>query len=109
MNAREPERDGAKTELDIPIAIDGEWVGSICFTDYQVESDWDPEGGRDADDGGGDGGGILEATATLGDTPADYRLEEPLHRQRVARDRTPLTAVIGLAQDRQPRRTVRRK
>ena len=67
-------------------------------------------GGRDADDGGGDGGGILEAMATLGDTPADYRLEEPLHRQRVARDPNPAHRGDRTRPGaRQPRRTVRRK
>ena len=95
----ELERDGAKTELDIPIAIDGEWVGSICFTDYQVERDWDPEEVET----------LTTAAAMVAAFWKRWRLLETLQQTidwknrfiaSVSHEiRTPLTAVIGLAQE----------
>ena len=34
------ESDGLLSELCIPISVNGEWRGSIAFTDYQIERRW---------------------------------------------------------------------
>jgi signal transduction histidine kinase len=37
------EEDGCKSELNIPIIVDAEWVGSIGFADYLSERPWSDE------------------------------------------------------------------
>ena len=37
------EDDGILSELCLPILVEGEWRGSIAFSDYRIARDWTPE------------------------------------------------------------------
>jgi GAF domain-containing protein len=86
-----------KSEIDVPIMIDGKWVGLIGLADERVERDWDDE---------------LEMLRTAADLIASFwrrlqaseRLEELMRSKdefiaSISHElRTPLTAVVGLAE-----------
>lgn len=92
------EEDGCKSELNIPITVDGEWVGSLGFADYLVDRQW----ARD------DLGVLQTAAAMIGSFWERGRAMQNLEELVKSKDqflasisheiRTPLTAVLGFSE-----------
>jgi two-component sensor histidine kinase len=87
--------DGCKSELNIPIIVDAEWVGSIGFADYVTERSWSDEHLE----------ALHTAAAMVGAFWERKRAYERLEESIRSRDeflasisheiRTPLTGVLG--------------
>ncbi|MGB9358442.1 MAG: GAF domain-containing sensor histidine kinase [Acidimicrobiia bacterium] len=92
------EQNGCKSELNIPITINGEWVGSLGFADYAVDRHWDPD----------DLGVLQTAAAMIGSFWERGRAIRDLEELVKSKDqflasisheiRTPLTAVLGFSE-----------
>lgn len=89
----------AKSELDIPILVDGEWVGLVGFTDRHNEREWDNEEVEFLRT-------VSEMIAAFWERQAAYEKLEELIRSKdefiasVSHElRTPLTVVVGLANE----------
>ena len=89
----------AKSELDIPIVVDGEWVGLVGFTDRHNEREWDNEEVEFLRT-------VSEMIAAFWERQAAYEKLEELVRSKdefiasVSHElRTPLTVVVGLANE----------
>ena len=90
--------DGCLSELNIPIFVDGSWVGSIGFVDYVRDRQWKKD----------DVAVLQTAAAMIGSfwerARATERLEELVHSKdrflaSISHEiRTPLTAVVGFSQ-----------
>jgi signal transduction histidine kinase len=90
--------DGCLSELNIPVLVDGRWVGSIGFSDYVRDHEWDDD----------DIGVLTTAAAMIGSfwerARATQRLEELIRSKdrflaSISHEiRTPLTAVLGFSQ-----------
>jgi signal transduction histidine kinase len=92
------EEDGCKSELNIPITVYGEWVGSLGFADYVVDRTWNDDDTR-----------VLQtAAAMIGSfwerARATRALEDLVHSKNeflasISHEiRTPLTAVLGFSE-----------
>lgn len=92
------EEDGCKSELNIPILVHGDWVGSIGFADYVVDRNW-----RDDDVS------VLQtAAAMIGSFWERAQATRDLEDLVLSKDqflasisheiRTPLTAVLGFSE-----------
>jgi len=92
------EQDGRKSELNIPITINGEWVGSLGLADYVVDRHWGPD----------DLGVLQTAAAMIGSFWERGRAIRDLEEIVKSKDqflasisheiRTPLTAVLGFSE-----------
>jgi signal transduction histidine kinase len=89
----------AKSELDIPILVDGEWVGLVGFTDRVTEREWEDEEVEFLRT-------VSEMIAAFWERQAAYEKLEQLVRSKdefiasVSHElRTPLTVVVGLANE----------
>ncbi len=92
-------RSDAKSELNIPIFVDGEWVGLVGFTDRLTERVWDTEEVEFLRT-------VSEMIAAFWERQAAYEKLEQLVRSKdefiasVSHElRTPLTVVVGLANE----------
>jgi len=92
-------RSDAKSELDIPIVVEGEWVGLVGFTDRVSEREWDAEEVEFLRT-------VSEMIAAFWERRAAYEKLEQLVRSKdefiasVSHElRTPLTVVVGLANE----------
>lgn len=92
------EEDGCKSELNIPITVHGEWVGSLGFADYVVDRTWNDEDVRV----------LRTAAAMIGSfwerARATGALEDLVYSKNqflasISHEiRTPLTAVLGFSE-----------
>ena len=92
------EDDGCRSELNIPISVNGAWAGSIGFADYVVDRTWDEE----------DLGVLQTAAAMIGSFWERNRASDDLEALIKSKDqflasisheiRTPLTAVLGFSE-----------
>ena len=92
------EDDGCKSELNIPITVYGEWVGSIGFADYEVDRNWNDDDLRV----------LRTAAAMIGSfwerARATRALEDLVYSKTeflasISHEiRTPLTAVLGFSE-----------
>ena len=92
------EKDGCKSELNIPIHVNGRWVGSIGFADYVVDRDWSES----------DVNLLQTAAAMIGSFWERAQATSELRELVVSKDqflasisheiRTPLTAVLGFSE-----------
>ena len=92
------DEDGCKSELNIPITVNGEWVGSLGFADYVVDRRWSQD----------DLGVLQTAAAMIGSFWERGRAMQNLEELVKSKDqflasisheiRTPLTAVLGFSE-----------
>lgn len=90
--------DGCKSELNLPITINGEWVGVLGLADYVVDRQWDPD----------DLSVLQTAAAMIGSFWERGRAMRELEELVESKDqflasvsheiRTPLTAVLGFSE-----------
>ena len=92
-------RTDAKSELNIPIFVGGEWVGLVGFTDRISEREWDDQEVEFLQT-------VSEMIAAFWERRAAYEKLEQLIRSKdefiasVSHElRTPLTVVVGLANE----------
>jgi signal transduction histidine kinase len=91
------EEDGCKSELNIPIIVDGVWEGSIGITDYKVERHWSIDDVQALQTAAGMVGSYWERERAYRQLQQHVRSKDAFLASISHEIRTPLTAVLGYA------------
>ncbi|HEX9855680.1 MAG TPA: GAF domain-containing sensor histidine kinase [Acidimicrobiia bacterium] len=93
------EADGLRSELVLPFYIDGAWAGSVGFADYREERSWSEHEVAALRAAADMIGAYLERRQTLERLGALVRAKDEFIASVSHEVRTPLTAVVGLAEE----------
>jgi len=91
------EEDGCKSELNIPIIVEGAWVGSIGVVDYLIERRWSRDDVQVLQTAAGMVGVYWERKQAYQRLEQHVRSKDAFLASISHEIRTPLTAVIGYA------------
>jgi len=91
------EEDGCKSELNIPIMVAGEWVGSIGFADYVTERQWSADDLQILHTAAAMVGAFWERSRSYQRLEALIRSKDEFLASISHEIRTPLTAVLGFS------------
>jgi signal transduction histidine kinase len=91
------EEDGCKSELNIPIFIGREWVGSIGVSDYLTDRQWNPADVQVLETAAAMIGGFWERKSSYHQLEQHIRSKDAFLASISHEIRTPLTAVLGYA------------
>jgi signal transduction histidine kinase len=91
------EEDGCKSELNIPINVMGEWVGSIGIADYVTERQWSEDDLQILYTTGAMIGAFWERNRAYAELEEMIRSKDEFLASISHEIRTPLTAVLGFS------------
>ncbi len=91
------EEDGCKSELNIPINVMGEWVGSIGLADYVTERRWSEDDLQILHTTGAMIGAFWERNRAYAELKEVIRSKDEFLASISHEIRTPLTAVLGFS------------
>ena len=99
------EAEGIRSELRIPFFVDGRWTGTVGFVDYVRERNWETEAIAALRTAADMIGAFWQRRRTMERLRALVRSKDEFVASVSHEVRTPLTAVVGLAEELRVNRT----
>jgi signal transduction histidine kinase len=93
------EADGIRSELRIPFFVEGRWTGTVGFVDYARERNWETEAIAALRTAADMIGAFWQRRQTMQKLRALIRSKDEFVASVSHEVRTPLTAVVGLAEE----------
>lgn len=93
------EAEGIRSELRIPFFVDGRWTGMVGFVDYAKERNWETEAIAALRTAADMIGAFWQRRRTMEQLRALIRSKDEFVASVSHEVRTPLTAVVGLAEE----------
>jgi signal transduction histidine kinase len=93
------ESDGIRSELRIPFFVDGRWTGTVGFVDYARERNWETEAIAALRTAADMIGAFWQRRQTMQRLRALIKSKDEFVASVSHEVRTPLTAVVGLAEE----------